>query len=157
MIDTFAPNTAAFDTPSVEGDAIALLRSVCIMRPDTDSPAPAISSARMRGMRMFRMMRSCAAVPRPNSAAKLSAMRMFDEPTSRHATQSAMSTAISTANATAVFFFAVAVSILCFMAKRKSARLFFGKDACPHDIRFTLFSGILRASARRLRLPADGV
>ena len=62
MIDRFAPNTAALETPSVEGEAMALFSVVCMMSPDTESPAPAISAARMRGIRIFHMMRLLAAV-----------------------------------------------------------------------------------------------
>ena len=73
-MERFAPNTAALETPSVEGEAIGLFRSVCMMRPDTDSPAPAMIAARTRGIRMFQMMRTCAGLPFFTSAEKHSAM-----------------------------------------------------------------------------------
>ena len=52
-MERFAPNTAALETPSVEGEAIGLFRSVCMMRPDTERPAPAMIAAKTRGIRMF--------------------------------------------------------------------------------------------------------
>ena len=58
MMERFAPNTAALDTPSVEGDAMGLLRSVCMMRPEIESPAPAMIAASTRGIRMFQIMRT---------------------------------------------------------------------------------------------------
>ena len=69
MMERFAPNTAALDTPSVEGEAMELFSVVCMMRPEMDSPAPAISAASTRGMRMFHSMRMFAAVPVLRSAA----------------------------------------------------------------------------------------
>ena len=36
---------------------------VCMMRPDTDNPAPAMMAANTRGMRMFQIIRTWAALP----------------------------------------------------------------------------------------------
>ena len=102
IIERFAPNTAALETPSVEGDAMGLLRFVCITRPDAESPAPAITAARTRGMRMFQMMRLLAELPFLTSAAKASPRDMFDEPTNRHTNAITMTAASITA--TTVFF-----------------------------------------------------
>ena len=76
MMERLAPNTAALDTPSVEGEAMGLFRLVCMMRPETESPAPARMAASTRGMRMFHMIRTWAALPFFASAAKHSAMLM---------------------------------------------------------------------------------
>ena len=103
-MERFAPNTAALDTPSVEGEAMGLFRSVCITRPATDSPAPATIAARTRGMRMFQMMRTCAALPRFNSAATQSAAVMRDEPTNRQ-TKASTTTAKASRQIAAVLFF----------------------------------------------------
>ena len=84
MIERFAPNTAAFDTPKVDGLAMLLFRFVCIIRPDTERPAPAISAARTLGRRMFQMILLFAAVLRLARARKQSAMDIWDEPTNRH-------------------------------------------------------------------------
>ena len=68
MMDRFAPNTAALDTPSVAGEAIGLPSTVCMISPDTDNPAPAITAASSRGRRMCCMIRTAALSPLPNSA-----------------------------------------------------------------------------------------
>ena len=86
MIDKFAPNTAALETPSVEGEAMALLRVVCIIRPEIDSPAPAITAASTLGRRMFWMIRICAGVPFPNRASAASFNVILEEPTNRQIT-----------------------------------------------------------------------
>ena len=104
MMDRFAPNTAALDTPSVDGEAMGLFRSVSMMRPATESPAPAMIAASTRGMRMFQMMRTCAALPFFISAATLSAIVMWDEPTNMH-TKASTRTATASRAIAARFFF----------------------------------------------------
>ena len=103
IIERFAPNTAAFETPRVDGDAIGLLRLVCIISPDTESPAPAIIAASMRGMRILRTMRTFAAVPFPKSAERQSAALIFDEPAKKHAKD--MSASAAAISAMIIFFF----------------------------------------------------
>ena len=95
-MERFAPNTAALDTPSVEGEAIGLFRSVCITRPDTDRPAPAMMAASTRGMRIFQMIRTCAILPFFKSAAKQSEIDMCEDPTNRHTNASITTAAAST-------------------------------------------------------------
>ena len=102
MMERFAPNTAALDTPSVEGDAMGLFKSVCITRPDTDKPAPAIMAASTRGIRMFHMIRTCAALPRFRSAAIQSATVIWEEPTNRQ-TRASKTTANARKQSAAVF------------------------------------------------------
>lgn len=46
-IEIFAPKTDAFVTPNVEGDAIELPKTVCIINPATDKPAPAIRAPKI--------------------------------------------------------------------------------------------------------------
>ena len=103
MMDRLAPNTAALDTPSVDGEAMALPSVVCMTRPDTDSPAPAMSAASSRGMRMFQMIRAAAPPVRPSRASKHAATLMWDEPTSTQA-KAASATATANMTSTAVFF-----------------------------------------------------
>ena len=103
MMDRLAPNTAALDTPSVDGEAMALPSVVCMMRPDTDSPAPAMRAASSRGMRMFQMIRAAAPSARPSRASKHAATVMWDEPTSTQA-KAASATATANMTSTAVFF-----------------------------------------------------
>lgn len=97
MMDRFAPNTAALDTPSVEGDAMELFRVVCMIIPETARPAPAMIAASTRGIRMFQMIRTLAGVPVLFSAARQSAIVMWEEPTNMHNIPSAI-----TANTIAV-------------------------------------------------------
>ena len=84
MMERLAPNTAALDTPRVEGDAMALFKVVCIIRPETARPAPAIMAASTRGMRMFQRMRILALLPFFKRAAKQSPTDIWEEPTHRH-------------------------------------------------------------------------
>ena len=95
-MERFAPNTAALDTPIVEGEAMALESVVCMTRPATESAAPAMSAASTRGTRIERTMRTLAAEPFPNRAATPSERLMRDAPTKRQT--SAMT---STASASA--------------------------------------------------------
>jgi len=90
IIERLAPNTAAFDTPSVDGLAMLLFRFVCIIRPETASPAPAISAARTRGSLMFHIILLFAAVLFLARALTPSATDMREDPTNRHT--NAMST-----------------------------------------------------------------
>ena len=84
MMDRFAPNTAALETPSVEGDAIALFSVVCMIRPETDSPAPAMMAASTLGTRIFQMILVWEGVPFPAKAFMASRKLRLDEPTNRH-------------------------------------------------------------------------
>ena len=90
IIERLAPNTAAFDTPSVDGLAMLLFRFVCIIRPETASPAPAISAARTLGSLMFHIILLFAAVLLRARALTPSATDMREDPTNRHT--NAMST-----------------------------------------------------------------
>ena len=102
-MDRFAPNTAALETPRVEGEAMGLFRVVCMISPETDSPAPAMMAARTRGIRMFRMMRISAALPFPSSAAAQSATDIREEPTNRQTSPRA-TTASAMARSIHLFF-----------------------------------------------------
>ena len=77
-----------------------------------DSPAPAMIAASTLGIRMFQMMRTCAALPFFASAAKQSARVMRDEPTKRQ-TKASTKTASVRRTIAVVFFF-----------------LFFNRSAC---------------------------
>ena len=103
IIDKFAPNTAALDTPKVEGDAIGLLSIVCIIRPATARPAPATIAASTRGIRIFQIIRFCALVPCPNTARITSPTVILDDPTNRHTTES-ITTAAAIARRISRFF-----------------------------------------------------
>ena len=100
MMERFAPNTAALDTPIVEGEAIAFESVVCMMRPETESAAPAMSAASTRGTRIERRMRTLAAEPFPKRAATPSEKLMRDAPTKRQT-----SAIISTASASAAIIY----------------------------------------------------
>ena len=67
-METLAPNTAAFDTPKVLGEAIMFPKTVCMMRPESDNPAPAIKAAKASGSRIFVTIRIALSVPTPNNA-----------------------------------------------------------------------------------------
>ncbi len=84
MIDRLAPNTAALVTPSVDGEAMELPSAVCMISPERDRPAPAVTAAMTRGRRIFCMMRTCAGVPLPRRAPIHSRMVIPDGPASRH-------------------------------------------------------------------------
>ena len=111
MMDKLAPNTAALDTPSVEGEAMELFSVVCIMRPATDKPAPAMIAASTRGTRIFQIIRLWASLPPPSNASSASPMVICDEPTNKHATPMT-TTAISIAISTTVFRFCLFFSSL---------------------------------------------
>ena len=83
MMETFAPNTAALDTPKVLGEAMMFPKTVCMMSPDTDSPAPAIKAAKASGRRIFCTMRIEDSFPTPNKARKDSPIPIFELPRSR--------------------------------------------------------------------------
>ena len=117
MMDRLAPNTAALETPNVDGDAMGLFRFVCITRPETESPAPAMTAASTRGMRMFQRMRIWVGLPFFASAAKHSATVMCEEPTNRH-TKAAASTASARA-ATASLLFLALLSVIKFFSGNK--------------------------------------
>ena len=78
MIATLAPRTDAFDTPSVAGEAIGLLRQVCMIRPDIDRPIPHKTAARILGSLIFCMMRILIVSPLPNRPKKAS-LNFIDE------------------------------------------------------------------------------
>ena len=111
MMDRFAPKTAALETPRVEGDAMELFRVVCMIRPERPRPAPAMAAASTRGMRIFQMIRTLAAVPVLLSAAQQSAAVILDDPTNRQPTPST-STAMTIAAMTMVFFLFLARRLL---------------------------------------------
>ena len=111
MMDRFAPNTAALETPSVEGEAIVLFSVVCIISPETERPAPAITAARTRGRRIFRIMRWLAALPLPISAATPSFSDMCEEPIKRQ-TKAMTTTAITRKMIAVVLCFSVFTFIL---------------------------------------------
>ena len=102
MMDRLAPNTAAWDTPSVEGEAMALPSEVCMRRPDTDRPAPAMSAASNRGMRMPQMIRAAVPPVRPSRASRHADTVMPEEPTMRQP-KAASTTAQARRISTAVF------------------------------------------------------
>ena len=102
-MERLAPNTAALDTPSVEGEAMELFSVVCIIRPETDSPAPAMTAARTRGIRIFQMIRTAAGSPDFVSALRQSPRDIWDEPMNRH-TSAIRITAAASAIITPRFF-----------------------------------------------------
>ena len=53
IIATFAPKTAALETPNVDGEAITLLLIVCMMTPDIDKATPMRTAAMILGKRIF--------------------------------------------------------------------------------------------------------
>ena len=83
MMERLAPKTAALDTPKVDGEAIGLSRLVCMIRPDTDSPSPAMTAARTLGMRICQMIRMPALVPCPKSTETHSVRDIREEPVNR--------------------------------------------------------------------------
>ena len=104
MMDRFAPNTAALDTPSVAGEAIGLPSTVCMISPDTDNPAPAITAASSRGRRMCCMIRTAALSPLPNSAETHCRTDIPEDPTSS-SNRASSTTAAASAAITAIFLF----------------------------------------------------
>ena len=52
MMAILAPKTAAFVTPKVDGDAMTLFETVCIMTPDIDKAVPATIAAMSLGILM---------------------------------------------------------------------------------------------------------
>ena len=62
-----------------------LFRVVCIIRPATDRPAPAMMAASTRGTRIFQMIRTLAAEPLPTRASKASPKDILEEPANRQA------------------------------------------------------------------------
>ena len=83
MSTKFAPNTAALETPKVEGEAIGFFKVDCMISPDTESPIPAKRAARRRGRRICWTMRTAEVVPSPNKAMKDSGRLIWEEPTMR--------------------------------------------------------------------------
>ena len=83
IIDKFAPNTAAFETPKVEGDAITFPNVVCIINPLTAKPAPAIKAARILGTLIFHIIFILVALPCLNKAIKLSLILILELPTNK--------------------------------------------------------------------------
>jgi hypothetical protein len=71
------------ETPNVDGEAMELFSVVCIIRPDTDNPAPAIMAARTLGTRIFQIIRTFAAVPFPANASSASVTDILEEPANR--------------------------------------------------------------------------
>ena len=60
-----------------------LFRVVCMIRPETASPAPAMIAASTRGIRIFQIMRIWEALPVLCSAAMHSLTVILEEPTNR--------------------------------------------------------------------------
>ena len=114
-MERFAPNTAALDTPIVEGEAIAFESVVCMTRPETESAAPAMSAASTRGTRIERRMRTLAAEPFPKRAATPSEKLMRDAPTKRQT-----SAIISTASVTAFLFSALSILLILALCRVKA-------------------------------------
>ena len=83
MIATLAPKTAALEMPKVEGDAIGLSRQLCLINPETDNPIPAMMPARIRGRRIFCLIRILTLSPFPKSAKKESEKERLDGPAKR--------------------------------------------------------------------------
>ena len=63
---------------------MGLFSTVCITRPDTAKPAPAITAASTLGTRIFQRMRTLAAVPVLSRASKQSRKLIREEPANRH-------------------------------------------------------------------------
>lgn len=70
MMETFAPNTAALETPKVPGEAMMLPKTVWRMSPEIDNPAPAIKAAKASGRRIRWTIRTEEDSPTPNKAKK---------------------------------------------------------------------------------------
>jgi hypothetical protein len=60
-----------------------LFRVVCIISPETESPAPAIIAAKTRGILMFQIMRIFAGLPFFARASTVSEIDIFEDPTKR--------------------------------------------------------------------------
>ncbi len=63
---------------------MGLLRFVCMIRPETERPAPASTAAITRGILMFQTMRILFSLPFLSRDDTQSFTEMFDEPTKRH-------------------------------------------------------------------------
>ena len=104
MIERFAPKTAAFETPRVEGEAIGFERSVCIMRPDTESPAPAIRAARILGILIFHIILTDVSSPVLKRAEIPSEKPISEDPRKR-ARNAVNNTAAARMMIMSIFFF----------------------------------------------------
>ena len=103
MIDRFAPNTAALDTPSVAGGGHGVVQAGLHDEAGDGQPRPGDDGPpARRGRRMFQMIRRWASLPRPASAWRHWVTVMPDEPTNRHTT-AASSTAASSSHAASRF------------------------------------------------------
>ena len=76
-IITFAPNTAAFETPSVAGEAIGFFNEVCIKSPERESPPPMRNAARFLGRIILCIIRFAATSLLPNKPKKQRSIDMF--------------------------------------------------------------------------------
>ena len=93
MIETLAPKTAALETPKVLGEAMIFPKTVCMMSPEMDSPAPAINAAKASGRRIFCTMRIEDPFPTPNKARKDSPIPIFELPRSKQSKKERQSNA----------------------------------------------------------------
>jgi hypothetical protein len=125
MMERFAPKTAAFDTPRVEGEAIGFERSVCIMRPDTESPAPAIKAASIRGSLIFQIILIMFESPVLKRAPTPSEKLISDEPRKREA-KAVIRTAIMRIMIAISFFF-----LLCKPFTKQKGILLSAKSKMP--------------------------
>ena len=107
-MDRFAPKTAALDTPRVDGDAIGLFNTVCMISPEMDSPAPATIAAIILGILMFHMILALEPPLLKSSVSKASCKVMSDDPTNRLINAKKITATITAV--TAVIF----LRLLCF-------------------------------------------
>ena len=84
MILKLAPNTAALDTPRVDGEAIELDKVVCIINPDIDNPAPQIKHAKTLGNLIFKIIRLLTSLDKLNNPFIHSIKDIFELPTNKH-------------------------------------------------------------------------
>lgn len=80
MMATFAPRTAAFETPKVDGDALGLSRQVCLIKPERAKEIPQIVPARTLGRRIFCLIRIAVDSPFPKRPKKESLNEREEEP-----------------------------------------------------------------------------
>ena len=80
MMAMLAPNTAALDTPKVEGEAMSLPKQVCMISPAKDNPAPEATAASALGSLILCTILMVEVDPFPNKARKDSPIERLELP-----------------------------------------------------------------------------
>ena len=135
MIERFAPKTAALDTPKVDGEAIVLLNVVCIISPESESPAPTAMAANTLGIRIFHIILSWAGVPLPNSAFNPCANVILETPTNIHTSDIKSTDNVRMQIIVRDFLFLFKISVFIFIFTIKIKPLHLSSDKCNslHD------------------------